>query len=83
MLSLPFSIRTKTSPLTPTERREYDRYPVKSRDYMESVELLRPASGIPYSWNENWDAPASRRESPRRRFLIRRESTPSSTRGTR
>ena len=42
-------------PLTPTERREYDRYPVKSRDYMESVELLRPASGIPYSWNENWD----------------------------
>lgn len=55
MLSLPFSIRTKTSPLTPTERREYDRYPVKSRDYMESVELLRPASGIPYSWNENWD----------------------------
>ena len=55
MLSLPFSIRTKTSPLTPTERREYDRYPVKSKDYMESVELLRPASGIPYSWNENWD----------------------------
>ena len=55
MLSLPFSIRTKTSPLSPTERREYDRYPVKSKDYMESIELLRPAAGIPYSWNENWD----------------------------
>lgn len=55
MLSLPFSIRTKTSPLTPTERREYDRYPIKSKDYMETIELLRPASSIPYSWNENWD----------------------------
>lgn len=55
MLSLPFSIRTKTSPLTPAERREYDRYPIKSKDYMETIELLRPASDIPYSWNENWD----------------------------
>ena len=22
---------------------------------METIELLRPASSIPYSWNENWD----------------------------
>ncbi len=55
MLTLPFSIRSKTAPLTQTERREYDRYPIKSRDMMESIELLRPASPITYAWNENWD----------------------------
>ena len=55
MLSLPFSIRTKTSPLTPAELREYRKYPIKSRDFMEEIELLRPASALPYAWNENWD----------------------------
>ena len=55
MLSLPFSIRTKTSPLTPAELREYRKYPIKSRDFMNEIELLRPASALPYAWNENWD----------------------------
>ena len=55
MLSLPFSIRTKTSPLTPAELREYRKYPIKSKDFMEAIELLRPASALPYAWNENWD----------------------------
>lgn len=55
ILSLPFSIRTKTTPLTQQELRDYRKYPIKSKDYMESIELLRPASALPYSWNENWD----------------------------
>lgn len=55
LLSLPFSIRNKTAPLTQAEEREYKRYPIKSKDFMETIELLAPASMLPYSWHENWD----------------------------
>lgn len=54
-LSLPFSIRCKTTPLTSNELKDFRKYPIASRDIMNSVELLRPAAQIPYSWNENWD----------------------------
>lgn len=55
MLALPFSIRNKTSRLTPSEEREFKKYPIKSKDFLEEVELLRPASTMVYAWNENWD----------------------------
>lgn len=55
LLGIPFSIRNKMTKLTPQEQREYNKYPIISKDYLESVELLRPATQIPFSWNENWD----------------------------
>ncbi|MDD4160184.1 MAG: CHASE4 domain-containing protein [Synergistaceae bacterium] len=55
LLGVPFSIRNKTAGLSPVELREYHKYPMFSRDFLESVELLRPATQIPYSWNEKWD----------------------------
>jgi response regulator RpfG family c-di-GMP phosphodiesterase/sensor domain CHASE-containing protein len=55
LLGIPFSIRNKTTELAPAELREYHKYPILSKDFLESVELLRPATQIPYSWNEKWD----------------------------
>ena len=55
LLGIPFSIRNKTTELSPVELREYHKYPILSKDFLESVELLRPATQIPYSWNEKWD----------------------------
>ncbi|MDL2297760.1 hypothetical protein LJC40_01245 [Synergistaceae bacterium OttesenSCG-928-D05] len=55
LLGLPFAIRSKNMQLTPEQLREYKKYPVLSRDYLESIELLRPATDIPYCWRENWD----------------------------
>lgn len=55
LLGVPFSIRNKTSELSPAELREYHKYPILSKDFLESVELLRPATQIPYCWNEKWD----------------------------
>lgn len=55
LLGLPTEIRDKNTPLTPHELREYQKYPIISKDIMENVELLRPAYQIPLSWNENWD----------------------------
>ena len=55
LLGIPFSIRNKNTELSPSELREYHKYPIISKDYLESVELLRPAIQIPYCWNENWD----------------------------
>lgn len=55
LLGLPFSIRNKTTELSPAELREYHKYPIMSKDFLESVELLRPATQIPYCWNEKWD----------------------------
>ena len=55
LLGVPFAIRSKTAPLSPQEQREYRKYPIISKDYLESVELLSPATPIPYRWNENWD----------------------------
>lgn len=55
MLALPFSLRNKTSRLTPQEERDLKKYPIRSKDFLEQVELLRPASPLVYSWNENWD----------------------------
>ena len=55
LLGIPFSIRNKTTELSPAELREYHKYPILSKDFLESVELLRPATQIPYSWNEKWD----------------------------
>lgn len=55
LLGIPFAIRNKTTPLTPQEQREYRKYPIISKDYLESVELLSSVTQIPYRWNENWD----------------------------
>ncbi len=55
LLGVPFHIRTKTTELSPAEIREYHKYPIISKDFLESVELLRPAAQIPYCWNEKWD----------------------------
>ncbi len=55
LLGIPFSIRNKTTELSPIELREYHKYPILSKDFLESVELLRPATQIPHCWNEKWD----------------------------
>lgn len=55
LLGIPFSIRNKTTEFSPAELREYHKYPILSKDYLESVELLRPATQIPHCWNEKWD----------------------------
>ncbi|MGD9666197.1 MAG: HD domain-containing phosphohydrolase [Synergistaceae bacterium] len=55
LLGIPFSVRNKTTELSPVELREYHKYPILSKDFLESVELLRPATQIPYCWNEKWD----------------------------
>ena len=56
ILGLPFAIRNKTTELSPAELREYHKYPVISKDFLDAVELLRPATPIPLSWNEKWDS---------------------------
>ena len=56
ILGLPFAIRNKTTELSPAELREYHKYPLISKDFLDSVELLRPATQIPLSWNEKWDS---------------------------
>lgn len=56
ILGLPFTIRNKTTELSPVELRDYHRYPAISKDFLESVELLRPATQIPYCWKEKWDS---------------------------
>lgn len=55
MLGIPFQIRNKTTELTADEEREYRNYPLLSRDFMKSVEILRSSTPIPSNWNENWD----------------------------
>jgi len=55
LLGIPFAIRNKNSELTPHELREYKKYPMISKDFLESVELLRPATQVPFYWKENWD----------------------------
>ncbi|MCF0248455.1 MAG: hypothetical protein HUJ86_07600, partial [Synergistes sp.] len=37
------------------EAAEFKSYPEKSKEFMDSVELLRPAEPLVYCWNENWD----------------------------
>lgn len=55
MLALPNSIRAKKTELSPAEQREYEKYPIYTKDFMTKVELLRSAAPTAYSWNENWD----------------------------
>lgn len=55
LLGVPFPIRTKVTELSPGELKEYHKYPIISKDFLESVELLHPTTQIPYSWNEKWD----------------------------
>lgn len=55
LLGLPFAARKKKWELSEQELREYQKYPVFSREFMKSVELLRYAADIPYSWKEKWD----------------------------
>lgn len=55
LLGLPFAARKKKWELSAQELREYQKYPVFSREFMERVELLKHAADIPYSWKENWD----------------------------
>ncbi len=55
LLGIPFAIRNKTTELTQLEQMEYKKYPIISKDFLESVELLRPAIQIPFNWNENWN----------------------------
>jgi len=56
ILGLPFSIRNRTTELSPAELRDYHKYPIISKDFLESIELLRPATQIPHFWNERWDS---------------------------
>ena len=55
LLGIPFTIRNKNTELTQLEQREYKKYPIISKDFLESVELLRPAAQVPFYWKENWD----------------------------
>lgn len=55
LLGIPFAIRNKATELTAHELHEYQKYPIISKDFLDSVELLRPATQVPFSWNENWD----------------------------
>lgn len=55
MITLPHSLLYKKTPLSPAEEREYKKYPIRTKDLMNGVELLRPAASIAYSWNESWD----------------------------
>ena len=55
LLGIPFSIRQNVGELNNKDLHTYQQYPVISRDFLDSIELLRPAHTIPYCWNENWD----------------------------
>lgn len=55
LLGLPFSARRRKWELSPQDLQEYKKYPAFSREFLESVELLRPAAALPYAWKENWD----------------------------
>lgn len=55
LIGIPFALRLKTTPMTAQELREYRKYPLIAKDMLSSIELLRPAAQIPFSWNENWD----------------------------
>ena len=47
--------RDISAELTAEELREFQNYPLVSKDIMKSVDLLRSSTMIPYNWNENWD----------------------------
>lgn len=55
LLGVPFAARKKKWELSPQEIREYQKYPIFSREFLEAVELLRPAAALSYAWKENWD----------------------------
>ncbi|MDO5563443.1 MAG: CHASE4 domain-containing protein [Synergistaceae bacterium] len=55
LIGIPFSIRQHIGNLDKNELREYQKYPIISRDLLQAVELMGPAIRIPYCWNENWD----------------------------
>lgn len=56
MNSLPLSLRNKDlGDMSRDEAAEFKSYPEKSKEFMDSVELLRPAEPLVYCWNENWD----------------------------
>ncbi len=55
LIGIPAELRFKTAPMTQQELREYRKYPVIAKDMLSTIELLRPASYVPSSWNENWD----------------------------
>ena len=56
LLGIPFAIRNNDPRSLPwEEQREYRKYPLISRDYLESVSVMRPAIAVPFCWNENWD----------------------------
>lgn len=55
LLGVPGAARKRKWELSAQELREYQKYPLFSRDFLESVELLRPAATVPYAWKEHWD----------------------------
>jgi response regulator RpfG family c-di-GMP phosphodiesterase/sensor domain CHASE-containing protein len=56
LLGIPFAIRSNDPKmLTWEEQREYHKYPLISRDFLESISVMRPAIPVPFCWNENWD----------------------------
>lgn len=55
LLGIPCAAQRKKWELSPQDLRDYQKYPVFSREFMESVELLRPAAAVAFAWKENWD----------------------------
>lgn len=55
LLGIPYAARRRKWELSPQDLRDYQKYPVFSREFMESVELLRPAAAVAFAWKENWD----------------------------
>lgn len=55
LLGIPIVARKKKWELSPLELTEYRKYPIFSREFLEAIELLRPAAMTSYTWKENWD----------------------------
>jgi len=55
-LNLPFLLRNKPKEsFTSSEQYDYSKYPIYSKEMLNAVELLRPATDVPYCWEEHWD----------------------------
>ena len=55
-LNLPFLLRNKPrESYNASELYTYCKYPIYSREILNAIELLRPATDIPYCWEEHWD----------------------------
>lgn len=50
-----FRVRGAEGTLPDREMREYKLYPARSKELLDSIEVLRPISQLPFTWCENYD----------------------------